>query len=265
MRGPPRCSAFDDRVLLLFRPRAGASARPPFASTRSLSSPSRAQRRWTGSGGAERFRPPAHSAFSPQTAVISRGKAGIVGGSSRQWNRRFAGISSNRRRVAYYLPCRRSRVRVPSAASQKACICRSFSCAQSAGASASPDNDWTIVSVATRGRGRKVLFSRRFRATSTLELLRPCRRSRVDRGVLLPHRHPSALSVVAKLPSSRSSTLNLRFRSSSDAPASAGSAATPASAPERHSCHDRRECSSHGNAALCLRVRGAAAPRPLRA
>src|SRR5215207_3200755 len=58
--------------------------------------------------------------------------------------------------------------------SKKACICRSFSWTQSAGASASPDNDWTIVSVATRMRDRKVLFSRRFRATSTLELLRPC-------------------------------------------------------------------------------------------
>jgi hypothetical protein len=64
------------------------------------------------------------------------------------------------------------------------------------------------------------------------------------------HRHPSALSVVAMLPSSRSSKLNLRSRSSSDARASAGSAATPASAQERHSCRDRRECSSHGGAAL---------------
>jgi hypothetical protein len=50
-----------------------------------------------------------------------------------------------------------------------------FRCSSRVSASASLDNDWTIVSVATRGRGRKVLFSRRFRATSTWELLRPCR------------------------------------------------------------------------------------------
>jgi hypothetical protein len=35
------------------------------------------------------------------------------------------------------LPCRRSRIRIPSAAFRKACICRSFSCVQSACASAS--------------------------------------------------------------------------------------------------------------------------------
>jgi hypothetical protein len=78
----------------------------------------------------------------------------------------------------FCLPCRRSRVRIPSAALEKARICRAFSWAQSSSASASPDNDRTIVSAATRGRGRKVLFSRRFRATSTLELLRPRRGSR---------------------------------------------------------------------------------------
>jgi len=64
------------------------------------------------------------------------------------------------------------------------------------------------------------------------------------------HRHPSAFSVVAMQPSSRSSTLNLRSCSSSDARARAGSAATPASAQEGHSCRDRRECSSHGNPTL---------------
>ena len=58
---------------------------------------------------------------------------------------------------------------------------QAFLLASPGSATASPDNDWTIVSAATRGRGRKVLFSRRFRATSTLEVLRPCRRSRVDR------------------------------------------------------------------------------------
>jgi hypothetical protein len=70
------------------------------------------------------------------------------------------------------------------------------------------------------------------------------------------------LSVVAALPSSRSSTLNPRSCSSSDARARAGSAATPASAQEPHSCRDRRECSSHGEAALCLSMLpdGAAIP-----
>jgi hypothetical protein len=41
---------------------------------------------------------------------------------------------------SYCLPCRRSRVRIPSAASEKACICRPFSSRQSASASASA---WT--------------------------------------------------------------------------------------------------------------------------
>jgi hypothetical protein len=81
------------------------------------------------------------------------------------------------RHCTFCLPCRRSRVRIPSAAFGKACICRAFSCS-SRSASASPDTNWTIVPAATRGRGRKVLFSRRFRATSTLELLRPRRGSR---------------------------------------------------------------------------------------
>ena len=40
------------------------------------------------------------------------------------------------------LPCRRSRVRIPSAASEKACICRSFSFPQSACAFASPGTQW---------------------------------------------------------------------------------------------------------------------------
>jgi hypothetical protein len=83
------------------------------------------------------------------------------------------GISMPDGKHTFCLPCRRSRVRIPSAALEKACVCRPFSWAQSAGASASPDNDWTSVSVATRIRDRKGLSSRRFRATSTLELLCP--------------------------------------------------------------------------------------------
>jgi hypothetical protein len=42
-------------------------------------------------------------------------------------NRGFAGISGSCVPQIYCLPCRRSRVRIPSAAFEKACICRSFS------------------------------------------------------------------------------------------------------------------------------------------
>jgi hypothetical protein len=44
---------------------------------------------------------------------------------------------ATQRRLRLCLPCRRSWVRIPSAASEKACIYRSFSCAQLAGAFAS--------------------------------------------------------------------------------------------------------------------------------
>ena len=94
---------------------------------------------------------------------------------------RFAGISQQSARAELLLAMQKVEGSNPFSRFEKACICRSFSCAQSAGASASPDNDWTIVSAATRGRGQKVLLSRRFRAPSTLELLRPYRGSRVDR------------------------------------------------------------------------------------
>jgi hypothetical protein len=44
------------------------------------------------------------------------------------------------------LACRRSWVRIPSAALEKACVCRSFSCTQSsAGASASPGTEWGLT------------------------------------------------------------------------------------------------------------------------
>jgi hypothetical protein len=54
--------------------------------------------------------------------------------------RRFAGYISETGCRSFCLPCRRSWVRIPSAALEKACICRSFSCRQPASASASA---WT--------------------------------------------------------------------------------------------------------------------------
>ena len=56
---------------------------------------------------------------------------------------------------------------------RKACICRSFCFGQSGSASASADNDWTIVPLADLASGPRVLLCSRFLATSTLDLLRP--------------------------------------------------------------------------------------------
>jgi hypothetical protein len=53
----------------------------------------------------------------------------------------FPGLSWDARDLTFCLPCRRSRVRIPSAASEKARICRLFLWAQSACASASGRTD----------------------------------------------------------------------------------------------------------------------------
>jgi hypothetical protein len=59
------------------------------------------------------------------------------------------------------LPCRRSWVRIPSAALQKACICRSFPSAQSAGAFASTGSHWVAAASPQRGRRESSLFAGR--------------------------------------------------------------------------------------------------------
>ena len=62
-------------------------------------------------------------------------------------------------------------------------------------------------------------------------------RDRPRREVLVPHRHPSALSVVAVLPSSRSRTPTIRSCSSSEAGASAALARALPSTREKERTH----------------------------
>ena len=62
---------------------------------------------------------------------------GIAAGPRGRGNGLFAALFGRGGRCGYCLPCRRSRVRIPSAALEKACICRSFSCQQPGGAFAS--------------------------------------------------------------------------------------------------------------------------------
>jgi len=66
------------------------------------------------------------SGFSPETPEISRHKLESI--ANRLWlgNPYCAGLSWDARDPTFDLPCRRSRVRIPSAALRKACICRSF-------------------------------------------------------------------------------------------------------------------------------------------
>jgi hypothetical protein len=66
------------------------------------------------------------SGFSPETPAISRHKLESI--ANRLWlgNPDFAGLSWDARDPTFRLPCRRSRVRIPSAALGKACICRPF-------------------------------------------------------------------------------------------------------------------------------------------
>ena len=76
------------------------------------------------------------------------------------------------------MPCRRSRVRIPSAASEKARICRLFSRAQSACASASGRTDSGPRADRRPFQGN-ALFAGRFWFVRTEVLLRACRTSGV--------------------------------------------------------------------------------------
>jgi hypothetical protein len=106
------------------------------------------------------------SGFSPEPPRF-RGKAGNPSPTGCSRKPVFWRTFSGRSRYHLLLAMQKVEGSNPFSRSGKACICRPFSWTQSAGASASPDNDWTIVSAATRIRARKLLFSRRFRATST--------------------------------------------------------------------------------------------------
>ena len=95
-------------------------------------------------------------------------------------NRCLAGLPRDSEDPALCLPCRRSRVRIPSAALKKACICRPFLRAQSHCSSASGRTDSGLAA----GRSSAVpkenaLFAGRFWFVRTEVLLRTCRRSGV--------------------------------------------------------------------------------------
>jgi hypothetical protein len=81
--------------------------------------------------------------FQSGNPAISRQKLESI--ADRLWlgNPYFAGLPWDARDPTFRLPCRRSWVRIPSAALEKACICRSFSSGQSAGAVASPGTQCT--------------------------------------------------------------------------------------------------------------------------
>jgi hypothetical protein len=98
---------------------------------------------------------------------------GIGGTRSRGRSGLFAGIFRAAPSPASCLPCRRSWVRIPSAALEKACICRSFSYVQSAGAFASPGSHWVAAGQPAARGVTKRLVCRPFVGTRTRDLLRP--------------------------------------------------------------------------------------------
>jgi hypothetical protein len=87
--------------------------------------------------------------------------------------RRFAGISGRSPGRSYCLPCRRSWVRIPSAAFQKACVCRSFPSRQSGSAYASLGTDRGLTAGPSRRPLRKTRLCRHLATTRTTDLLRP--------------------------------------------------------------------------------------------
>jgi hypothetical protein len=80
---------------------------------------------------------------------------------------------------AFCLPCRRSWVRIPSAALGKACICRPFLWAQSACASASCRTDAGLAPTRSSAVPRNPLLAGPFWFVRTQVPLRACRRSSV--------------------------------------------------------------------------------------
>jgi hypothetical protein len=87
------------------------------------------------------------------------------------------GFSWANRRYTFCLPCRRSRVRIPSAASKKACICRPFLRTPSACASASGRTDLrTRPGPIARRSKENPLFAGPFWFVRTQVLLRARRR-----------------------------------------------------------------------------------------
>jgi hypothetical protein len=109
--------------------------------------------------------------------VISRQKLGSIADHLHLGNPSFPGLSWDARDPACCLPCRRSRVRIPSAALKKTCICGPFRLRQSAGADASLGTEKTpvakIVSTARRWGCEPSDLQGELSGSRTLDLLRP--------------------------------------------------------------------------------------------
>jgi hypothetical protein len=129
--------------------------------------------------------PGAH--WVPKLPVIGVNSRPAVDAAHRLKSGPLQAVLSDTRFRSVCLPCRRSWVRIPSAAFEKVCVGRPFLVAQSDGASASSDTDWTLGQGQFPQHSGKALVCRRFRVLRTLERLRVFRRSRVGEG-----RMPSA-------------------------------------------------------------------------
>jgi hypothetical protein len=84
----------------------------------------------------------------------------------------FAGIFEWNPRRTFCLPCRRSWVRIPSAASERLAICRSFSFRQPASASASPCTQCAPAGLDVPVGAEKDRICRSFAHDRTTDLLR---------------------------------------------------------------------------------------------
>jgi hypothetical protein len=86
----------------------------------------------------------------------------------------FQRLCVRNRGCRFCLPCRRSRVRIPSAAFRKTCICRSFSLGQSLSSSASGRTDSGLAADRSIGiLNENALFAGQFWFVRTEVLLRP--------------------------------------------------------------------------------------------
>ena len=113
------------------------------------------------------------SGFSPETPMISRQKLGSIADHLQLRNPSFPGLSWDDQAPASCLPCRRSRVRIPSAASQKAYICRSFSSRQSPCSSASGRTDSGLAVRRSSVASRKRRFAGHSRSSELKSFCRP--------------------------------------------------------------------------------------------
>ena len=129
----------------------------------------------------------ARSSFSPQTSVNRRDSQtpGVSHASEKQ--RVLQAVCDRGPSPTFCLPCRRSRVRIPSAALEKACVCRSFSLLQSPCASVSGRTDSGLAARRSSAASRKnARFAGRFWFVRTEVILRACRRSGVRPAAAVP-------------------------------------------------------------------------------